>query len=127
MHLVLVVPVDWKLSLEIPKLTQDIDVDIFVDVAEGVGSITAVVPRVRLDHIPYDDFIPIELTSWIWCGLLNGFPIVNPLDGWGGTTFGLTHKLNSLLVSRVHELRLTRKVGSSYEEAYSISVWDRNP
>ena len=93
------------------KLTQDIDVNVLVDVSDGVGCVTAVVAGVGLAQVPdCDSFGGHDSVRVVW-RFVDRSAVVNPLDFGTRDTIGFTLEHDGFAFSGGLDLRLGQKPG----------------
>ena len=95
-------------------LTQNINIDILIDVTETVGGIAPIIPRIILSQIVDDDAVWRHLASWIGGTLADGATIVDPLYLRFRYPRRFAMEFNCLILRSIYIFWLLREVWNSY-------------
>lgn len=91
------------------RLTQDIDVDVLVDVSDGVGGVAAVVAGVSLLQIADGDPFGSDDPVGVVRSFVDRPAVMDPLDLGAGDTIGLTLEDDGLTLGGSLDLRLSQE------------------
>ena len=98
-------------------LTQNIDVDVFVNIlqADKIGSVAAVVSGVRLPQILDRDALRSDDSVLVIVCILDGLPVVDPLDLGGRVAVGLALEDDRFALGGSLELGLRDEARLSFD------------